>query len=100
MELNTAPRWQPPIFVRHALDSPWVESRMDVLVVAVPIMVGHFQPVICEDPSPAAKSGLYPSRKGLERIGEPFPKARARCIVMLTPWARRGCVPEACACSG
>ncbi len=100
MELSTAPRLQPPIFVRHALDSPWVESRMDVLVAAVPVMVGYFQPVICEDSSPAAKSGLYPSRKSLGRTGEPFPKARARCVVMLRPWARRGRVPETCACSG
>ena len=47
LELDTATEWQSPVFVRYALDSPWVGSRMDMLVVAVPIEVKHFLQVVC-----------------------------------------------------
>ncbi len=46
LELNAALAWQSLIFVHHALDSPWVESRMDVLVVAVSIVVKTFLPIV------------------------------------------------------
>ncbi len=76
LKMDGVPTCQVLTFVRHALDSPWVESRVDVLTIAVPIVVGHFRPTICEHPPPAVKSGLYPPRKSLERTGEPFPEVR------------------------
>ena len=36
------------MFVRHALRSPWVESRMDVLAVAISVVEGRFLPIVCE----------------------------------------------------
>ena len=51
------------MFVRHALDPPWVESSMDVLVVAVPIMVRHFLPIACEAPPLAAQKWPIPPTK-------------------------------------
>ncbi len=63
LELDIAPGRRTPIFVRHALDSPWVESRMDVLVDAVPIVVGHFLPIACEVPPLAAQKWPIPSTK-------------------------------------
>ncbi len=53
LELNTAPGCQPSIFVRHAPDSPWVESRMDVLVAAVSVVAKQFLPIVSEAPTPA-----------------------------------------------
>ncbi len=47
-------------FVRHALDSPWVESRVDVLTTAVSIEAGYFRPVICEDPPQLPKVAYTP----------------------------------------
>ncbi len=85
---------QVPAFVRHALDSPWVESRVDVLVVVVSIVVGQFRLVICEVPAPAAKSGLYPPCKSLGRAGGPSLRVRALSAVMLRPWAKCGHAPK------
>ncbi len=61
LELDTAPGWQSPTFVRHALDSPWVESRVDVLVVAVSIVVKHFLPIVCRVPPLATWKWPMPS---------------------------------------
>ncbi len=51
--MDGIPTCQVLAFVRHALDSPWVESRVDVLAVTVSIVVRHFRPVICELPKVA-----------------------------------------------
>ncbi len=48
------------MFVRHALDSPWVESRMDVLVVSVSVMDGRFLPIVCEVPTLATQKWPIP----------------------------------------
>ena len=65
LKFDLAPGCQPPIFVRHALDSPWVESRVDGLAVAVSSLVGHFQLSITDPQLPG--SGLYPSHNCLEQ---------------------------------
>ena len=51
LKLEGAPGCQPPVFVRHALDSPWVESRVDVLVVTASVLVEHLLPIVCEVPT-------------------------------------------------
>ncbi len=50
LKLDAVPEGQLTMFVRHALDSPWVESRMDVLAAAVSVVDGHFLPIVCEAP--------------------------------------------------
>ena len=48
------------MFVRHALDFPWVESRMDVLVVTVSVVDGRFLPTVCEVPTLVAQEWSIP----------------------------------------
>ncbi len=60
LKLGGASGCQPPIFVRHALDCPRVESRVDVLVVAASIVVGHFRPIVCEVPTLATQKWPIP----------------------------------------
>ena len=50
--LDSASGCQPSTFVRPALDSPRVDSRVDVLVVAVFVVVGHFRSIFLR--------GIYP----------------------------------------
>ncbi len=80
---NSASRHYSPTFVRHAVDSPRVESRLDVLGVAASAVVEHFQPVNQEPPISAPETGLYPSPKDLERATASFSRLRARCTVVL-----------------
>ncbi len=51
LKLDGAPGCQPPVVVRHALDSPRVESRVDVLAVAASVVVENFLPVVCDLPT-------------------------------------------------
>ena len=82
--------------MRHALDSPWVESRMDVLVVVVSIMVRHILPIICE----VGKSGLFPPQRDLKCSTELSPGLCARCIVKLTSRAKYGYALKVAVCGG
>ncbi len=66
LELDTAPEGQFPNFVRYALASPWVESRMDVLVAAVSIVVKHFLLIACRVPTLVNRKYPIPSIQRLE----------------------------------
>ena len=48
------------MFVRHALDSPWAESRVDVLAVAVSIVVKHFLLIVCRVSASATQDWPIP----------------------------------------
>ncbi len=70
LKLDGVPGCQPPTFVCDALDSPWVEPRVEVLDVAVLIVVGHFQMIVCKVPTLTIRT-------------ESLPGLRARCAVEL-----------------
>ena len=61
LELDAIPGCRPTMIVHHALDSPWAESSMDVLAVAVPIVVKHFLPIVCRVPASATQEWPIPS---------------------------------------
>ena len=80
LDIDSVPGCQPPIFVRHALNALWVELRVDVLVVAVSIVVGYFQPIACEVQTLSVYKWPIPFMRRPETDHRVFPRNFARRV--------------------